>query len=339
MPAKRAKKKTARKRTARKKPARRRPPSHRRKTRWLLRFLVLCAVAVGAVTGVYYFASFETREKMERSALGTINGIRTHESTPSLFAALLDTIYDTIPSSGGLVVEGSELGREAEAPFLAGIPNSRFPIRVLAQPSYVNLFNEASRQSACVAIRLDGSRSERSQAETSIIADSRIPRLDAASMTLGQWAPYPLAPAKALVRQHGDRGAGDARLASNFVPMTASFYEDIWQRVMRELTQRYPKRFEEVWLCLGPLYRPESSKLASGIAVPDALYAIAFDLTDEGGLRALALIIPADAESVNLNTYLTSIAQIEKLSGLQFLPEIDFSVRDTLIHYISPSVW
>ena len=63
------------------------------------------------------------------------------------------------------------------------------------------------------------------------------------------------------------------------------------------------------------------------------------DLTDEGGLRALALIIPTDAESANLNTYLTSIAQIEKLSGLQFLPEFDFSFRDTLINYVSPSVW
>jgi len=237
--------------------------------------MVLFAVVIGAVIGVYYFASFETREKMERAALGTINGIRTHEYTPSLFAALLDTVYDAIPSSGGLVVEGSELGRDAETPFLAGMPNSRFPIRILIQPSYVNLFNEASKQSACVAMRLDGSRSERSGAETSIIADSRIPRLDAKSMTLGQWAPYPPAPAKALIRQHGDRGAGDTRLATNFAPMKESFYRGVWRRAMRELTQRYPKRFEEVWLCIGPLYRSESSKLASEIAIPDAFYAIA----------------------------------------------------------------
>ena len=108
---------------------------------------------------------------------------------------------------------------------------------------------------------------------------------------------------------------------------------------MHEFTQRYPKRFGEVWIYLGPAYLPETPNFSSAISLPDAFYIIAFDLTDEGGLRALALLIPTDAESKNLNDYLSSIAEIEKLAGLQFLPELDFSIRDTIGDYVSPTVW
>ena len=158
-------------------------------------------------------------------------------------------------------------------------------------------------------------------------------------MTFGKWLPQPIAPAKALIGQHGKRGAIDAQLATNYVPMTETYAYGVWRKVMHEFTQRYPKRFGEVWVYLGPAYLPESSKFGSGISLPDAFYIIALDLTDEGGLRALALLIPTDAESKNLNDYLSSIAQIEKLTGLQFLPELDFSIRDTIGNYVSPVVW
>ena len=45
-----------------------------------------------------------------------------------------------------MVVEGGELGRNEDAPFLAGVPHSRQPIRLLPRPSYLNLFNERSLQ-------------------------------------------------------------------------------------------------------------------------------------------------------------------------------------------------
>jgi endonuclease G len=155
-------------------------------------------------------------------------------------------------------------------------------------------------------------------------------------MTLGEWLPQPIAPAKALIGQHGDRGAIDAKLATNYAPMTEAYADGVWKKVMHEFTQRYPKRFGEVWVYLGPVYLPESSNYGSAISPPDAFYIIAFDITDEGGLRALTLLIPTDAENKNLNDYLSSIAEIEKLTGLQFLPELDFSIRETLGEYSQP---
>ena len=62
-------------------------------------------------------------------------------------------------------------------------------------------------------------------------------------MTLGQWLPQPIAPAKALIGQHGERGAIDALLTTNYAPMAETYAEGVWRKVMHEFTQRYPKRF------------------------------------------------------------------------------------------------
>lgn len=334
MATKRAKKKTTKKRAPRRKGSAKKNSSN-----WLLMILFLLAFATLLLAAIYYFGSFETRAKMERVALTTINSSRTHGSTPAPIANLLDTLYDTFPSSTGLVVEGGELGRDVTSPFIAGMPQTRQPIRPLLQPSYINLFDERRLQAACIALRLDDSERQQVEADSTLQVDARMPKLTTQAMTLGQWQPHLIAPAKALIGQHGARGVSDARLATNYAPMTEAFASGVWKKAMRELALRYPKRFGEIWLYLGPVYRPQSSKLASDIAIPDALYAIAFDLTEEGGLRALALLIPTDAESKNLNNYITSIAQIEQLTGLQFLPELDFSFRDTLGNYVSPSVW
>ncbi len=334
MPTKRAKKKSAKKRTA---PRKKTSPKSSR--HWLSKICLRLAVVCLLLGGLYYFGSFETRASMERVAMATLNPVRTHPNTPSPFSNLLNQAYDLIPSSEGLVVEGGELGRNEDSHLIAGMPHGRFAIRPLRQPSYINLFNERSQQAACIALRLNGSANQKAKSDDKILPDARIPRLDTRSMTLGQWTPHPIAPAKALIRQEGERGASDAQLATNYAPMPDDFANGPWQRALSELTDRYPKRFDEVWIYLGPAYRSESSKLASGIAIPDAFYAIAFDLTQEGGLRALALLIPTEARSENLNDYITSIAQIEKLTGLQFLPELDFSLRDTLGNYRSPSIW
>jgi len=346
MPAKRAKKKTAKKkatphqpsRAPRKRAANKSTPKKASKS-WLSRIFLLILVIIVAVAATYYFASFETRAKFDYLASSSINSVRTHESTPAFVSSFLDVAYDMIPTSSGLVVEGSELGRDPNIPFIAGTPNSRFPLQILSQPSYINMFSKTNRLTSCIAFRLDDEGSPKNYDDTTIQADSRFPQIDAQSMMLGEWTPYPLAPYQALVRQHGKRGLNDAQLATNHAPMKEAFFDGVWKKAMREFTERYPKRFDEIWIYLGPIYGPESSKFSSGISVPDGFYVIAFDLTNEGGLRALSLLIPSDAESLNLNNYITSIDHLEKFSGLQFLPDLHSSLRSTIGSYVSPSVW
>jgi endonuclease G len=343
MATKRAKKKTAKKRATRKTAApRRKTPARSKQTKqshWLRKCLILLALIALITGGIYYFGSFETRAKMEQLALSTLNVPRTHAATPAPIAACLDLLYDTIPSSEGMVVEGGELGRNENSPFLAGVPHSRDAIRALSQPSYTNLFSKNRLQAATIALRLDDAPRQHAKADDKIQIDARVTQLKPEALIYDEWRPQPIAPAKALAGQYGARGASDAQLATNYAPMIDTFAKSVWAKAMREFTVRYPKRFGEIWIYLGPVYHQGNAKLPSGILIPDSFYAIALDITDEGGLRALALRIPSTAESKNLNEYLTSISEIEAATGLQFLPGLDFSIRDTLGNYVSPSVW
>ena len=321
------------KRKSKKKPA-------KKKSSWLGRLLILGLVILGVIGSVYYFGSFETRAKMERLAADGLNEVRTQPQLPGPLAKLLDAAYDQIPTTTGLIVEGGELGRDPDSPFLAGVPNSRFPIRPLLQSSYVNLFNDRRLQTACLAVRLKSSNSEKSKTDIQMpMVDSRAPQLTESAMTAGQWSPKPIIPPKILSEFYGEPGAREAALAGNHAPMTQPFFEGPWREAIHTFTSRYPARFDEIWLYIGPVYRTDSSKLSSGVAIPDAFYLVALDLTDAGGLRALALLIPTAAESLDLNQYLTSIRQIENLTGLQFLPELDYSYQETLSNYVSPTVW
>jgi len=156
---------------------------------------------------------------------------------------------------------------------------------------------------------------------------------------LGQWTPQTIAPPSALAGEFGEVGANEACLVTNLAPMSEAFSAGLWERLTREIAVSYPKRFGEIWIYLGPVMREQSSKLESGVPIPDGFYAIAFDLTETGGLRAIAFLVPQDAPDTKLRNYITSIAKIEKHTGLQFLPDVDYHAREVLGSNVSPQLW
>lgn len=295
-------------------------------------------VVIGALVAAYYFGSFELRERFHQAGISATNVARSSEWLPRPLKSALDKLYDQIPGSGGFTVEGGELGRE-ESHFLAGQPRSSREVQLLRNHSYLNLFSTADKQSLCVALRLTDGKKGDADLKIPFIKDPRIQNLEPSKMQLGNWSAFSLAPVPALERQHGETGAKEANLFTNLVPMTEAFAQGTWKEVIRQFSMRYPKRFGEIWLYLGPVYAPEHSKLASGVAIPDAFYAIAFDLTEAGGLRSLSLLVPADASGNHLAPFISSISEIERRTGLRFVPGVDAGARESLVQWVSPTLW
>jgi hypothetical protein len=248
----------------------------------LLGVACLCA-------GLYYFGSFELRAKMESLAIASTQAIRTHPASPAPLARWLDAWHDSIPSSRGFVVEGGELGRDPDSPFIAGIPQARVSLRVVRGPGQARLVDTANGRVLCRALRVDGS---------------------------------------------GDRAlSGADTLQQDWLD------NEVGESVVHRLTDRYPERFGEVWIYLGPIYDQTPASRQGSPAAASAHYAIVFDITEFGGLRALALRIPADTGKQALAESITSIEKIEQATGLRFLPELDFSLRHALVEHISPQIW
>ncbi|CAA6692821.1 MULTISPECIES: DNA/RNA non-specific endonuclease [unclassified Lentimonas] len=331
-----AKKRATKKRTTARKRARSKTKPEGRsylRTVFIVLLLLICGLAAA-----YYFGSFALRTQMERVAIQAINAARTPEWMPRPITSLLNRGYDAIPGSQGLAVEGGELGHE-ESPLIAGVPQSKSPIRVLHNKSYINLFNEKERQASCIAFKLSNSDRQDAAVPDGFFEDPRIKQLRARDMQLGKWTPKAIAPPAALAGEFGEVGANEAHLVTNLAPMSAKFSEGVWQRLMQETTVNYPNRFGEVWVYVGSVISKDSLKLESGIRIPDSFYAIVFDLTDTGALRAIAFLAPQDAEDTALQNYISSIAQIEKVTGLKFLPEVDYHACEVLSGAASPQLW
>jgi endonuclease G, mitochondrial len=331
------KKKTARKSASPRKGAKQKTPS-RLKQFLFLAGACLCVIALW-LTGAYYFGSFETRAKVNHQTMRALNTVRTPAWIPHPISVVFDRIYDAVPSSEGMVVEGGELGR-SDSSILAGIPQSRKAMRVLNNTSYINLYDEKERQTLCIAFRVSDGPDKKATISSELFEDPRVSAVRASEMRLGKWVPTPIAPPIALAKEFGPIGADEAKLTTNCAPMPQNYAAGIWDDAMTTIAEHYPKRFGELWIYTGPAYRKESSKLSSGILIPDAFYIIAFDLTDSGGLRALSLLIPTVAKpNTNLSECITSINQIEQVTGLQFLPEIGFDSRELLNTFVSPNLW
>jgi len=340
MPAqKRARKKAARK--GAKKTSARKPATQNSK-RGIKRFLVattvtLLLICITLMTS-YSFGSFDLRARMDQSAATTVRILRMPAWMPGPIKKTLNTIYDKIPGSEGFSVDGGELGRE-ESHFIARQPRCAQPVQLIRNRTYYNLFSAEHKQPLCIAMRLVKENSREDPERISFLYDSRVPNLDPLKIEQGNWRATSLATAAALTEPESKAGSKKAGLYSTITPMPEAFRREIWQNVIEEFALNYPRRFDEIWLYLGPILNERGTKLASGVTLPDGYYVIAFDLTEAGGLRALSLIIPTDAENKGIKAYLSSINEIEQRTGLVFLPGLEPHVRHTLAKWKQHHLW
>ena len=121
----------------------------------LLMYLVIFLVISGsAISAIYYFGSFATRNQLNRVVIDSLNPIRTTQWLPRPITSLFDLLYDKTPTSEGLIVDGGELGRD-EGFFLAGIPQTKTAVRMLQNRSHTNIYDERERQTLCIALRVN----------------------------------------------------------------------------------------------------------------------------------------------------------------------------------------
>lgn len=307
--------------------------------RVLLSLVALLALAAAAIVLLYVLSPIERRAELEAFAFRQLHALRTAGYLPSPATGVIARVEDQIPGSSGFGVDAGELDFN-ESHVLAGLPLSRREPTLLRNRSYLNQFDSAARQPACILIQLTSDASEKApKGPGARYDDSRVRTHPPQALQLGKWRDVSLAPAAALARQHGDTGQREANLSSALVPMPADLADRIWEPLVHELSIRYPSRFDEVWLAFGPIYRENHAKTASGVPLPDAYFAIALDITGAGALRAISFILPADATATDWSLYLSPIATIESLTGLQFLPGLRPHTRQSLVQWQPTRLW
>lgn len=148
------------------------------------------------------------------------------------------------------------------------------------------------------------------------------------------------------------KGRGDAVIResfylSNMTPQSSRLNRNRW-RLLEERVQRLARARGELWVITGPLFVDEDGDgiveyYAIGrrqVAVPTHYYRIvvAFRPGSEE-LEALAFLVPNRDVRQPLESFLTSIDEIERLSGIDFLADLDDGVEEALESARAARIW
>lgn len=133
-----------------------------------------------------------------------------------------------------------------------------------------------------------------------------------------------LAPSWLIAQLYGREAQRQTFLMSNITPQKPGLNQKLWQRLEEIESDRFARWFGGVWVITGPVFDHRIERLDSGVELPDAFYRIFIDRLPDGQLEVLALVVPQSVRgNESLTDYLSTVDEIERLTGLDFLSGLD----------------
>jgi DNA/RNA endonuclease G, NUC1 len=141
-----------------------------------------------------------------------------------------------------------------------------------------------------------------------------------------------LAPAADMARDV--RTMSESFLLSNMAPQVGiGFNRGIWKK-LEENIRGWVRKKKNIYVFTGPIYATANYRTIgfNKVAVPTHFYKIIVSCTEAGGnLDAIAFILPNTSNPDNmLPWFITSIDDIEKRTGLDFMHDLDDDTENTL---------
>ena len=148
-----------------------------------------------------------------------------------------------------------------------------------------------------------------------------------------------MAPNYAIATRHGEAAQRETFLMSNITPQRHALNAGLWRELETRIATSWPARYGEVWVIVGPVFGEKPRTLRGGVAVPEAFFMIIIDEQD-GRLRTLAFLVPQETpEGADPARHLTTIDEIERRTGLDFLPELDAEAQRAIESQRAARVW
>ena len=155
---------------------------------------------------------------------------------------------------------------------------------------------------------------------------------------------------KMIAERVSNEAAYNTHYVLNAVPQRAAFNKGPWED-LEEMTAAWAQRYGDVWIITGPVFKNktvtdwigETNKGELPVAIPDALYKI---VVKNPGIKldVLAFLYSQEGEAYAKGPflhehYLTTVDEIEKLTGLDFLTDLPDDVEREVESRKAVSLW
>jgi len=198
------------------------------------------------------------------------------------------------------------------------------PLRVLRNAGYVVGYSDGYGNPLWAAYRVaDGPIRTAAPRPDEFTVDPRTAaRIESSVYSGSGYDRGHLAPNHAIAVHHGPAAQTETFRMSNVIPQRHGLNAGLWKQLEERIAAAYPAGFGEVWVLAGPVFGPQPARLRRRVAVPEACYMILVDESD-GRVRTTAYLFPQEPPAgAALERFLTSIDEIERRTGLDFLAEL-----------------
>lgn len=306
------------------------------KLKWKRKALLLINVLIILAGGLWYFQ--QPKERREEIHLLVENYLDENKkvSLPEL-AWDLWTYY-----SGSDFVDSQFRGDTSH--IYAGVPAAdgfKYTIRVLMNTGYTVGYSDALKNPIWAAYRLfDPENPEKPGERPAFSEDERTrAEVNTRDYTNSGYDRGHLAPNYGIARCYGRKAQLETFLMSNIVAQKHEMNAGPWEALESKIANNYTARFKELWIIAGPIFNDKPEKTPGGVPIPVATFKIVIDETVDG-IRALAFLMPQSARETDPpDKFLTTINEIERLTGMDFLVKLEDSVEERLESFKSSRIW
>jgi len=125
---------------------------------------------------------------------------------------------------------------------------------------------------------------------------------------------------------------------SNMSPQKHEFNSGIWENLESQVRE-WARENGEVYVVTGPVLKVNLPRIGiNRVAVPKYFYKVILDYKMPE-YKAIAFVIPNQAVSSPLQTYVVAVDSVEHLTGIDFFPSLPDSLEDALESSVQPALW
>ncbi len=130
-------------------------------------------------------------------------------------------------------------------------------------------------------------------------------------------------------RRFSKQAFNETFLTSNITPQKHDFNAGIWNR-LEQKTRYWAKKYQHLYVVTGGILSENLKTIGrEKVAVPNLFYKIILDYT-KPEIKAIAFLIPHKESNKPLYTFVVSIDEIEKITGIDFFPNLPDTIENKL---------
>ena len=210
--------------------------------------------------------------------------------------------------------------------------------QIIKHTYYTLSYSEQNEQAEWVAYELTKSRVYGEVSRTDNFREDPLVKTGSATLNDYKGSGYDrghLAPAGDM--KFSGTAMSESFYMSNMSPQTPGFNRGIWKKLEAQV-RTWAVENEHIYIVTGGIFSSKIGSIGNGVTIPKYYYKVILDYK-EPGIKAIALILPNEKGTKQLDEYVISIDRVENLTGIDFFPALPDDLENKLEADSDPSKW